>query len=113
MRNLRERLKNPRAKRGCLACYSMGAAAPAFAYVEVEYIPLTLMPGAVAVVKEIGVCFKHTTDKRIVDREWGPWKKTPFGPMPEREELYRLVGGPVEGAKLLIGACKRGIPSWW
>lgn len=113
MKHIRERLKNPRAKRGCLACYSMGSAKPAYAYVEVEYIPLSLMPGQQAVVKEIGICWEHAQRKAgYLDPEAGQWKKTPFGWMPEREELYQLIGGRGNTA-LLVGACKRGIPTWW
>lgn len=114
MKNIHERLKNPKAKRGCLLCYSMGTAAPAYAYVDVEYVPLSLMPNQVAMVKEIGVCFKHSSrGAKVLNPEIGPWRKTSFGYMPEREGKFELIGGPVDGAKLLIGACRRGIPTWW
>lgn len=129
MRILRERLKNPRHRRGCLACYNMGTSGAAYAYVEVSYLPVCIQalenPSSVQpIVKEIGLCFKHcrarkdTNPNGFLDPDVGLWMN-PFnrqikvggGGLPIKEELYQLVGGK-ENVKLLTGVCGK-IPLWW
>lgn len=110
-----ERNKSPKTRRGCLLCYNIGAAAPTFAYITVTFIPMYRKVDPVQ--KEIGLCFRHCKPKTvsnpngILDIEFGPWIKTPFGKMPIREEMYQLVGGP-NNTTLLTGPSGK-IPLWW
>ena len=108
-----QRNKSSRTRKGCILCYNIGAAAPAFAYVRVSFPknPWT----KTLVEKELPLCFKHSTRRTesrpagILDGEYGEWNKTPFGYIAIREEVYELANGDVT---LLTGSCGK-IPLWW
>lgn len=110
-----ERNKNRNTRKGCILCYNTGSASPTYCYIEVEFIKMYGNP--LPVVKQIGICFKHSKPKTeknpngILDVEVGNWIRTPFGKMAEREGVYQLVGGP-KNFTLLTGPSGK-IPSWW
>lgn len=84
-----ERNKNTRTKRGCLMCFQLGTTGKPFAYTEITFMPMyatdkTIKP----VIKHVGICFKHS--KEIFDTTIGEWKKSPYGKLPIKDELYVL-----------------------
>lgn len=105
-------LKNPRAKHGCILCWNMGSASPAFAYVNVPYAPKF---SKVVVELSLAVCFGHCRARKedeeapdskgnngIIDPNFGQWlnpftrvEKTGGGGIPIRDQEYRLVGDEV------------------
>ena len=112
-----ERNKSSRTRRGCILCYNIGAAAPAFCYITVNWIPMYQRGEKMAVVKEIPLCFGHAKPKTvknpngILDPEVGSWQRTPFGKMPYRDGNYQLVGGP-QNLQLVTGAAGK-VPTWF
>lgn len=122
-----QRNKSSRTKRGCIACYNIGAASRAFGYIDIQ------MPGMIdlktrtvqMVIKEIGLCFTHTRD--LCDKKVGVWNKAAFN-SPIRDEKYVIRCPhhrsdcpmdhtcPVEDRKrftqILTGPAGN-IPLWW
>lgn len=99
------KLKNPRARNGCVLCWNMGAAAPAYAFVNVPYAPLFQKT---IVEVTLAVCFNHararseTNATAILDPDFGTWlnpftreEKEGGGGIPIRDCEYRLVNDDV------------------
>jgi hypothetical protein len=110
-----ERNKSSKTRRGCILCYNIGAAAPAFCYITVTWIPMYKKVDPVC--KEIPLCFRHAKPKTesnpngILDKEFGSWMKTPFGWLPYRDGNYQLVGG-ASNTQLVTGPSGK-IPTWF
>lgn len=108
-------VKRFRSRKGCVLCHNMGAAAPAYCYVKVMVSP---MGSPMPFEKEVGVCFNHSkpqTEKNpmgILAFEKGDprWRKTPFGYMAIRDEVYDLVGGKTN-TTIITGPSGK-IPRW-
>jgi hypothetical protein len=92
-----ERNKNSRTKRGCLVCFQLGTTGQSFAYINLEFIPMYAGKEIKPVVKEIGLCYKHTQE--CCDKEKGVWTKTKFGKRPVRDEVYELRTEAVESRR--------------
>jgi len=88
-----ERNKNSRTKRGCLVCFQLGTTGKSYAYINLDFIPMYAGKEVKPVVKEIGLCYKHTQE--CCDKEKGAWRKSRFGKIPIKDEVYELRTDPV------------------
>ena len=116
-----ERNKNPRTKRGCLMCYQLGTAGQPYGYIDLELMPMFVKPGepAMKVTKEVGLCFKHV--REMCDTKVGPWMKSGFGLVPQRDGKFVLrteekiverqshsYRSPAPGSQVFLR-----VPKWW
>lgn len=106
-------VKRFRSRKGCVLCHNMGSAVPTYCYVTVVVSPMG-MPATFD--KEVGICFNHSkpmterNPKGIIVLDKERMKKTPFGYMAIRDEVYDLVGGK-ENTTILTGPSGK-IPRW-
>ena len=92
-----ERNKNNRTKRGCLVCFQLGTTGKSYAYINLEFIPMYANKEIKPVVKEIGLCYRHTTE--CCDKKKGEWRKTMYGLIPVKDEVYELRTEPTESRR--------------
>ena len=64
----------------CIACKKIGASSRSHSFIEIKG-------------REYGICFIHA--RSICDKSTGEWKKTPFGKLPIKDQVYGIRNNDV------------------
>jgi hypothetical protein len=75
----------------------LGTTGKSYGYIMLEFIPMYANKEVKPVVKEIGLCYKHTIE--CCDKEKGEWRKTKYGKIPIKDQVYELRTEAVESRR--------------